>query len=403
MANQCRVLVVLLVLSLLAARMPAPAAAEDATWRGEYYNNQYLSGAPVYVSQDGQINYDWGEGTPAPGVAADHFSVRWTRSVSFSGGTYRFQTQTDDGTRLWVDNTMLVDQWHDMYNGVYAADVSLSAGDHFLRMEYYESTGTAQAHLSWTNLGGSSAPPPAPPTADAPPDSWWGEYFNNPSLSGSPVVTRWDPAVISFDWGGGSPDPAIPADNFSVRWTRTFNLGASNYQFSTQTDDGVRLWVDGQLIIDKWGAAGYQTASSTIQLASGGHNIRMEYFESSGGAVARLSIAALNIASVGNLVTYCPPYGSNSWVKVYQWANNTWVDRNPGGYAPMGQDGRIKIDGLPVDYGSYGADGHPYKVELYIQGSLAESTGDFTAGQPYFRIKAGQDNYTPWGQEVLAF
>ena len=401
MINRDRVLVALLALSLAVSVMPA--MAEDPAWRGEYFNNQYLSGAPVYVSQNPLINFYWGEGSAAPGIPTDYFSVRWTRSVYFSGGTYRFQTQTDDGVRLWVDNTMLIDQWHDMYNGVYTADASLSAGDHFLRMEYYEATGTAQANLSWTSLGSTAPPAPSQPAPSAPPDSWYGEYFNNASLSGSPVKTRWDPAAISFDWGGGSPDPSVPSDNFSVRWTRTMNLGASSYQFSTQTDDGVRLWVDGQLIIDRWGAAGYQTASSTIQLGNGGHNLRMEYFESGGGAVARLSIAALNIATVGNLVTYCPPYGSNSWVKVYQWANNTWVDRNPGGYAPMGQDGKIKIDGLPVDYGRYGADGHPYKVELYIQGSLAESTGDFTAGQPYFRVKAGQDNYTPWGQEVLAF
>jgi hypothetical protein len=57
---------------------------------------------------------------------------------------------------------------------------------------------------------------------------------------------------------------------------------------------------------------------------------------------------------------------------------------------------------LTVDYQRYGVSGHPYRVELYIDGHLVEATGDFMANQPEFRIHAGKNNRTPWGQEVLA-
>src|SRR5262249_37363603 len=65
-------------------------------------------------------------------------------------------------------------------------------------------------------------------------------------------LTRTD-AEIGFDWGIQSPDPLIPADKFSVRWSGQIQPRYSEvYTFSTYTDDGVRLWIDGQLIINKW-------------------------------------------------------------------------------------------------------------------------------------------------------
>ncbi len=61
-----------------------------AGWRGEYFNNVNLSGRPALVRDDAAINFDWGLGSPAPGIQADNFSARWVRTVPLGGGTYRF-------------------------------------------------------------------------------------------------------------------------------------------------------------------------------------------------------------------------------------------------------------------------------------------------------------------------
>ncbi|NIV29125.1 MAG: hypothetical protein GWN58_06325, partial [Anaerolineae bacterium] len=80
---------------------------------------------------------------------------------------------------------------------------------------------------------------------------WLGEYFANPLVSGAPVLFRND-LTIGFNWGSGSPDPRIPVDQFSARWTRRQDFAAGFYRFTVMADDGVRFWIDGQLILDEW-------------------------------------------------------------------------------------------------------------------------------------------------------
>ncbi len=117
-----------------------------------------------------------------------------------------------------------------------------------------------------------------------------GEYFNNINLSGTPALTRTDPTV-NFSWGNGSPDPALPSDNFSVRWSGQVQAQFSEtYTFYATTDDGVRLWVNGALMIDEWIDQGPTAWSRSITLvANQKYNITMEYYEHTGGASAQLS------------------------------------------------------------------------------------------------------------------
>src|SRR5690606_13174096 len=80
---------------------------------------------------------------------------------------------------------------------------------------------------------------------------WLGEFWNNRNLEGPVAMVRWENA-IDFNWFGGSPDPRINSDNFSARWTRTINFPAGTYRFYATMDDGMRIWVDNQLVIDSW-------------------------------------------------------------------------------------------------------------------------------------------------------
>ena len=119
-----------------------------------------------------------------------------------------------------------------------------------------------------------------------------GQYFGNQLMTFTPPPTlvRTD-AVVNFNWNNNSPDPSIPATDYTVRWTGMVQPQFSEtYTFSTTTDDGVRLWVNGQLIIDEWVDQAPTTWTGTIALqAQQFYNIQMDYYQNQGGAVASLS------------------------------------------------------------------------------------------------------------------
>jgi uncharacterized repeat protein (TIGR03806 family) len=114
--------------------------------------------------------------------------------------------------------------------------------------------------------------------------------FTNAGFNTAPTLTRVDP-TINFNWDTGSPDPSISVDHFITRWTGSvqpqFN---ETYTFYTTTDDGVRLWVNGRLLIDEWVDQGPTEWSGSITLAAHQrYNIQMDYYEDGGGAAASLS------------------------------------------------------------------------------------------------------------------
>lgn len=117
--------------------------------------------------------------------------------------------------------------------------------------------------------------------------SWWAEYFDNPSLSGRPVLTRYE-ETMNHDWGKCSPAPEVPCDNFSARWTITRHFEEGTYLFLLTVDDGARVWLDGELIIDAWNI-GKLERKARIQIEeTGDHEIQVAYFEKTGLAFINL-------------------------------------------------------------------------------------------------------------------
>ena len=117
-----------------------------------------------------------------------------------------------------------------------------------------------------------------------------GQYYTNSSeVTGTPALTRTD-ETINFDWAEGSPGPQISDDNFVASWTGKIQAPLTDtYTFYTQTDDGVRLWVNDKLLIDQWGPQASTEWSGQASLVAGqSYSIRMDYLESQGYANARL-------------------------------------------------------------------------------------------------------------------
>lgn len=133
---------------------PSCSAPAPGPWNGEYFNNQDLSNGPIFVRQDGRIDFNWGWSSPsAQSICFDHFSVRWTGRFNFvCAGNYRFTAVVDDGVRIFVDGNPIMDEWREQSVRTFTSDVWLEAGGHDVRVEYMELAGLARMHLNWSKL-----------------------------------------------------------------------------------------------------------------------------------------------------------------------------------------------------------------------------------------------------------
>jgi beta-glucosidase len=143
--------------------MPVPAAAlssatGDSTHRGldaEYFDNITLEGAPRAVRADSQVNFAWTLDPPARGLPFDWYSARWTGTITVPRGTpaaTRLGIVGNDGYRLWLDGTLVIDDWRKQTVGTTLRNVDLRPGvRHAIRLEYFESAGNARLTLVWNS------------------------------------------------------------------------------------------------------------------------------------------------------------------------------------------------------------------------------------------------------------
>jgi hypothetical protein len=168
-------------------------------WKGEYFNNSVLRAPALFLRDDPAINFDWGFNAPIAGFSADNFSVRWTRDLALNPGTYRFSVLSDDGVRLWVNNTLIIDEWQKQADARFTADVTVPGGPTPVKVEYFDARDRAVIQVNWAPIGGSGQPvPPAGrPTPTTPPSgltaTMTGALYlnvrNTPALDGTVVDT----------------------------------------------------------------------------------------------------------------------------------------------------------------------------------------------------------------------
>jgi hypothetical protein len=270
--------------------------------QGDYFNNQNLTGTPVLSQIDQTINFNYGTGSPDPSVFSDHFSVRWTGQVQpYATETYTFETESDEGVRLWVNGVQLINSWADQTDAKLSGTIALVKGHKYdIKLEYYDDTGPALAILRWSGASTPYSvipetqlyPPPQPPTTNG----LTGYYFSNLFLTAPPTLTRVD-KTVNFDWGSGAPDSTMPSTNFTIRWLGTVQpVFSETYTFAFSTDDGARLWVNNVQLINNWVLQGSPGACPTSAQYSGSitltagvkYAIKAEYYQATGGDSAKL-------------------------------------------------------------------------------------------------------------------
>ena len=253
-------------------------------WYAKYWNNRWLSGNPKWTTRYGGIDLNFGYQGPRDGINGYNFSSRFTRDRYMPAGSYRFYIRTDDGARLWVDSVKIIDEWQDQAPRTYFADMDLNDGLHHFQIDHYQNRGVAQIRFWVEPILGPVGPGPGgsgPFTCD---------LYNNTGLEDPIVTTQWYNS-LNKDWGRYAPAPGVTADFFSMRCTSTTHFSEGDYDFRVATDDGIKVWVDDNLIIDQWRVQGVSHYGADIHLGEGDHTVKVEYFENMGRALVRVGWA----------------------------------------------------------------------------------------------------------------
>jgi len=254
----------------------------NETYTAKYWNTPGAGSKPVIptrtpdlVRQELEIKHEWNDVAPDPLINLDHYVAVWTKTHTFEAGSYKFTTESDDGIRVYIDNESVIDQWNDHGKTTHTGEKTLPAGEHEIKVEFYENAGGAIATFKFEKITTS-------------PVGFIAEYFNNITLTGTPVLTRTETNIFHI-WDDGSPDPLLPVDLFSARWTKQKQFTAGNYTFTLQSDDGIRFWIDDVIVVDDWTDHAMKTYNPTVAITEGIHTLKIEYYENGGGAVAIFS------------------------------------------------------------------------------------------------------------------
>ena len=252
-----------------------------------YYNTSNLDGPAVLTRWEAEVHYTWQGDSPAQGVLPDQFSGRWQGQFEFPDGLHRFHLVSDDGARLWVDGELLIDAWAPHPETEHTAELDLSAGLHVIQVEYYEAWGWATLKLEWRHIE----------PCDRPDGQFCVDYYDNVALA-DPISQRALETNIDHDWGAGGPHGATQTEGFSARWQGRFAFAAGYYTFTATADEGIRVWVDAEAIMDAWPLhAG--TLSTPVYLASGLHDITVEYYDQWGEASVQFAWQLVHLDETG--------------------------------------------------------------------------------------------------------
>jgi beta-N-acetylglucosaminidase/RNase P/RNase MRP subunit p29 len=267
------------------------------SWLAYYYPNQNLAGLPTLakvISPEGDLKKlyeNLGTGGPVPGFQTDDFSAKYTTVKRLPAGDYVFRTRADDGFRVYVDGKLIIDRWTNGWGQEDAVKVSIQDNAvsnpnerdvHWIEVQYFDAKQDSKIEFF------------IEPFKSTAKDSWVGEIFPNMNLQGTPYVIGGNHSSINlggvdFNWGNSSPYSKVPSDRFSARFTKIVNLEEGVYQFEARSDDGIRIYVDDQKVIDAWKDSGAdQLKVGKIALTEGEHTIKVEYYENSG--LAQLTV-----------------------------------------------------------------------------------------------------------------
>jgi hypothetical protein len=286
-----------------------------------YYREPELKNEVLKRKED-NINFPYGQGSFSNDYQEDSFGASWTGVIRTAySDSYKFYTRTDDGVRLWVNGKLLIDKWQDMGTTEFSAELPLQAGKEYpIKMEYYDRGGEAYAELSWeSNLShrsvikeigsfdiGYTFQNPYGLEAD-----WNATYFKGREFK-EQILTKKEPTLFF----SSNKDPftsGVPNENFCARYTSQIKIPQSGtYTFFTTSDDGIRVKLNGKLLIDQWTWMGATEFSENANFQKGEEtNVEVEYFQGGGGKFLKVEWQTPNgarelLVQKGKQIRYSP-------------------------------------------------------------------------------------------------
>ena len=352
--------------SVEAPEPPASGTGDGLT--GTYFGSDDFTGE-TFARTDATIDFQWQDGSPRADIGDDFFSVRWAGEIETRySETYTFHIEADDAFRLFIDGEVVADVPSWTPAAEYTGTIDLVAGERVpIELSFVERTGWAGVKLSWSSASQPKQVVPQsqlysgtvrPPAIVGDGTGLLAEYFDNADFTDK-KLTRIDPA-IDFDWQDRGSVAGVGADTFAVRWTGQIQAQHTElYRFQTTTDDGVRVWIDGDLVINQWqNQPGTAVTSAQLALEAGRkYDLRVEYYENTGNALARLMWSSpstpMQVVPKSQLypADVAPPPTAGSFgveTVVDGLVQPTYVDFAPSGWMFVAlKDGRIllNIDG----------------------------------------------------------
>jgi murein DD-endopeptidase MepM/ murein hydrolase activator NlpD len=310
----------------------------SGTFCAAYYNNQSLSGNPTFVQNESSINHDWGNGGPGNGVGNDHFSTRWQGSFGFNAANYTFTYSSDDGMRIWLDGSPIVDQWSDQGASTRTKSVNVSGGSHTVKVEYYENGGAASAKVSWAQVQQVSvpvAPSNIRATATGPTNIHvtWSDNANNETgyrITDGISTVLLGANATSFDW-------SVNPSTYKCFATQAYNSAGSSAWTSWGCTTTPSAGYGDVIVDDQSGGFARAGTTSYWHEYGGGYNGHFWWTYTNTNGVNNRAMWTPNLPASGNwqVFVFVPSVNATTTNARYRIDHNgsqTTVSRNQNNY-----------------------------------------------------------------------
>lgn len=302
----------------VSASVPGISDTESFSWtiyptgerpgvRYRYYEGNWTT-IPAFETLTPVATGEIANFSPAPKLRPDQHAFLYESCIRIpTGGSWTFYLNSDDGSQIWIDGALAVN-----HNGVHvasekSASVTLTAGVHLLVVAYFQSVGTSSLNVSYSGPGvAKQLIPDAALFQPAPGvhyDYFEGAWTNLPNFSQLTPLKSGELQTFSLA-------PRISNDNFGFRFQGQLRVFSSAlYTFYTTSDDGSKLWINGNLVVNNDGAHGPIEAQGQINLTAGWHDIRVEYFEAAGTELLEVRYSAPGLPKQLIPATALAPHG----------------------------------------------------------------------------------------------
>jgi hypothetical protein len=264
-----------------------------------YFSNTDLAGEPVLKRIDGPLDQRWSANKGPAGELRAPLSVRWEGFlIAEATADYTLITTGDDGVRLWLDGQKLIDKWVIRSSSADQVVVELEAERPYpIVIEFFDRGYLGEFRFEWQSdqIERQLVPASALATGEIAPPAPAGEpglqarYFANQNLQGEPVLIQVEP-LIDRSWGRSGGPTATMRAPLSIQWRGSLIPPADGlYTLITTSDDGIRVWLDGKKLIDRWVVRYASEDQATVDLkANRAYPLVIEFFDRGYNGTVRL-------------------------------------------------------------------------------------------------------------------